>query len=120
MEVCYPIIRYASPHLVTLPTATDPPGPSFHNSDINAYLSQPYIQELLGVDPAVRGNYSLTSATVAAAFDATLDWYSFPAQYHIAALLERGVRALVFVGATDFICNWVRSLTITPGTLGIC
>lgn len=86
------------------------------NSDINAYLSQPYIQELLGVDAAARGNYSLTSATVAAAFDATLDWYSFPAQYHIAALLERGVRALVFVGATDFICNWVRSFPTPTGT----
>ncbi|OJT03161.1 Carboxypeptidase Y -like protein [Trametes pubescens] len=92
MEVCYPIIN-----------------------DINAYLSQPHIQELLGVDPAVRGNYSLTSATVAAAFDASLDWYSFPAQYHVAALLERGVRALVFVGATDFICNWIGNERMTLG-----
>ena len=34
--------------------------------------------------------------------------FSFPAHYYIAALLERGIRALVYVGATDYICNWVR------------
>ena len=31
-----------------------------------------------------------------------------PAQFYIAALLERGVRALIYVGANDWICNWVR------------
>lgn len=34
----------------------------------------------------------------------------FPAQLQIAALLERGVRALIYVGANDWICNWVRAL----------
>ena len=27
--------------------------------------------------------------------------------HHVAALLERGVRVLVFVGAIDWTCNWV-------------
>ena len=32
---------------------------------------------------------------------------AFPAQLYIAALLERGVRVLIYVGANDWICNWV-------------
>lgn len=31
----------------------------------------------------------------------------FPTQFYIAALLERGVRTLLYVGANDWICNWV-------------
>ena len=26
----------------------------------------------------------------------------------LRALLERGIRTLIYVGATDYICNWVR------------
>lgn len=26
---------------------------------------------------------------------------------HVGALLERGVRVLIYVGAYDFVCNWV-------------
>ena len=73
------------------------------------YLSNPSVQAALGVDPAVRGNFSFSSASVARAFDATLDWYNFPATDYIAALLERGVRALIFAGEDDWICNWVRA-----------
>ena len=73
------------------------------------YLSNPSVQAALGVDPAVRGNFSFSSASVARAFDASLDWYNFPATDYIAALLERGVRALIFAGEDDWICNWVRA-----------
>lgn len=44
-----------------------------------------------------------------------------PAQYHVAALLERGIRVLVYVGKNDFICNhvgnkaWVDELEWTGG-----
>lgn len=34
---------------------------------------------------------------------------AFPSQFYIAALLERGVKALLYVGANDWICNWVRA-----------
>ncbi|CDO76390.1 hypothetical protein BN946_scf184937.g4 [Trametes cinnabarina] len=81
--------------------------------DIGDFLSSPHIQDLLGVDPPVRGNYSWVSWPVNAAFDANLDHYSFPAQYYIAALLERGVRALIYVGATDYICNWIGNERMT-------
>lgn len=30
-----------------------------------------------------------------------------PTDIHIAALLERGVRVLIYVGTYDWICNWV-------------
>lgn len=58
------------------------------------------------MDPAV-GDFSWLSLDVNAAFAQTLD-NAFPSQFYIAALLERGVRALVYVGDTDFMCNWVR------------
>ncbi|KAI9066157.1 serine carboxypeptidase [Trametes sanguinea] len=87
---CYPIVR-----------------------DIGEYLSSPKVQDLLGVDPPVRGNYSWVSWEVNKAFWAKLDIYGFPAQYYIAALLERGVRALIYVGATDYICNWIGNERMT-------
>ena len=52
------------------------------------------------------GNFTVASMEVAQAFQGSLDG-AFPSQYYIAALLERGVRALVYVGDTDFACNWV-------------
>ncbi len=79
--------------------------------NIGAFLSNPRTQAQLGVDIAAlgpNGTFNNQSPTVNAAFRAHLDHYGFPAQYYIAALLERGVRALVYVGATDYICNWVR------------
>lgn len=39
-------------------------------------------------------------------FGTTLDQF-FPTEYYIAALLERGVRVLIYVGENDWICNWV-------------
>ena len=80
----------------------------FSTSNIMAYLSDPNLQERLGVDPPRRGPFNRHSSKVSSAFFATMDLWNFPAHYHIAALLERHVRVLVYVGQTDFICNWVR------------
>ncbi|KAI0354050.1 serine carboxypeptidase [Trametes cingulata] len=91
-EECYPIIK-----------------------DIESFLSQPATQAALGVDAVKRGNFSFISSKVSAAFQASVDWYSFPAHFHIEALLERGVRALVYVGAADFICNWIGNDRMTLG-----
>ncbi|KAI0328737.1 serine carboxypeptidase [Cubamyces sp. BRFM 1775] len=81
--------------------------------DINDFLNNAHTQELLGVDTAVRGNFSRHSPTVSAAFWANLDHYAFPAQFYIGALLERGIRALIYVGATDYICNWIGNEKMT-------
>ncbi|KAI0644056.1 serine carboxypeptidase [Trametes meyenii] len=77
------------------------------------YLSNNKTQDLLGVDPLKRGNFTFISQNVHTAFEQSVDWYSFPAQYYVAALLERGIRALVYVGATDFICNWIGNDRMT-------
>ena len=66
----------------------------------------------IGVDPSVTGNFSSCNNDVGRAFSEAMD-STFPTQLYIAALLERGVRALIYVGANDWIWNWVRLLV--PG-----
>ncbi|KAH9916737.1 serine carboxypeptidase [Epithele typhae] len=77
------------------------------------FLSSEATQDLLGVDPAVRGNFTHSSRTVSQAFRDNLDHWAFPAQHYISALLERGVRTLIYVGATDYICNWIGNERMT-------
>ncbi|KAM5543859.1 hypothetical protein V8D89_002476 [Ganoderma adspersum] len=80
------------------------------------FLNKKHTQSLLGVDPSVRGpNFKWNSDAVGQAFWETLDTSSFPAHYYIAALLERGIRTLIYVGATDFICNWMGNEEMTLG-----
>lgn len=74
---------------------------------IGEFLNNKRTQDLLGVDSSKKGNFSHSTPDVNAAFRANLDHYGFPAQFYIGALLERGIRALIYVGATDYICNWV-------------
>jgi len=64
------------------------------------------VREKLGVDTAIIGNFSSCSDAVGQAFASAED--SYHATYdHVAALLERGVRALIYVGTYDWICNWI-------------
>ncbi|OBZ77505.1 hypothetical protein A0H81_01708 [Grifola frondosa] len=79
---------------------------------IEEYLNRPDVRSTLGVDPAI-GNYTFLSPKVQTAFLATLDELSTPAQYYLAGLLERGVRALIYAGADDYICNWVGNERMT-------
>ena len=59
---------------------------------------------MLGVD-GHHSNYSWLNMELNARFIA--DIWSFQAEHYLAALLERGIKALVYVGDTDWICNWV-------------
>ncbi|KAJ7886503.1 Alpha/Beta hydrolase protein [Mycena leptocephala] len=61
------------------------------------------MQALLGAKPTT---YTSCSDTVARAFELMLD-LAKGAEAYVAALLERGVRVLVYVGTHDFVCNWV-------------
>ncbi|OJT10990.1 Carboxypeptidase Y -like protein [Trametes pubescens] len=79
------------------------------------FLSSNTTQDLLGVDPAKRGPFHYESRAVFDAFQTTYDWYAWPAPFYLAALLERGVRALVYVGAADYICNWIGNERMTLG-----
>ncbi|EKM51716.1 uncharacterized protein PHACADRAFT_150354 [Phanerochaete carnosa HHB-10118-sp] len=74
-------------------------------SQIEHYLDKPDVRKTLGIEPSF-GNFSRHSMEIVLAFGASLDEV-FPTSYYIGALLERGVRVLLYVGANDWICNWV-------------
>lgn len=73
---------------------------------ISTYLDRSDVRKQLGVDPSLTANFSSCSNDVGARFSSTLD-AAFPSQLYIAALLERGVKVLLYIGANDWICNWV-------------
>ncbi|KAG6900567.1 hypothetical protein C0993_008721 [Termitomyces sp. T159_Od127] len=83
-DLCYPVTRH-----------------------ITNYLNSTSTRSLLGVDPSVPAQYSICSDPVALAFDASNDQQQTATPFHVAALLERNVRVLIYVGSYDWICNWV-------------
>ena len=78
--------------------------------NITRYLDRPEVRDILGVDPSI-GPYQSCSDDVGTNFNLNLDGI-FPTQYYLAALLERNVKTLIYVGASDWICNWVCQLFI--------
>lgn len=77
-----------------------------NHSTIAQYLSQPSLRSALGVSPSSPGNWSSCSNRVGALFALSNDELHASKDY-VAALLEHGVRALIYVGSYDWICNWV-------------
>ncbi|KAF7345693.1 Carboxypeptidase [Mycena venus] len=73
--------------------------------EITEYLKRKDVQTLLGVDPQV-SQYDVCSSTIERDFTQTLDVVKGATDY-VSALLERGVRVLVYVGTYDFGCNWI-------------
>ena len=69
------------------------------------HLNLPEVRNTLGVDPA-KGNFSAINYTIPNAFSAQMDDYEQTTLY-VGALLERGIRVLIYVGNYDWICNWV-------------
>ncbi|KAH9849189.1 serine carboxypeptidase [Lenzites betulinus] len=82
--------------------------------NISEFLNNPSIQSSLGVD-GPGSNYTWANMDMNGRFESHYDYWSFRAQDHISALLERGVRALIYVGASDWICNWVGNERMTLG-----
>jgi hypothetical protein len=72
----------------------------------NEYLDKPYVRSDLGVDSSVTGNFSMCSRTVGILFDAQMDGLQ-PTYLYVAALLERKIKTLIYVGEAEWICNWV-------------
>ncbi|TFK48035.1 alpha/beta-hydrolase [Heliocybe sulcata] len=73
---------------------------------IDEYLAQPSLRKTLGVDPAVTANRSISSDLVGHMFNDAGD--TLHTSYdHVAALLERDVSVLMYVGTYDWICNWL-------------
>ncbi|KAI9337963.1 Alpha/Beta hydrolase protein [Obelidium mucronatum] len=71
-------------------------------TDIETYLNQKWVQNLIGVDREYMG----CSADVGTSF-----FYSGDEERRydtaVAEVLEGGVKVLVYAGDADFVCNWV-------------
>jgi carboxypeptidase C (cathepsin A) len=70
------------------------------------YLNRPEVRTLLGVDTSVTDDFTGCSNRVGTDFSNNLDEYH-PTQHYVAALLERNVNVLIYVGKYDWICNHV-------------
>jgi cathepsin A (carboxypeptidase C) len=87
--------------------------------DIPKYMDRPDIRALLGVDKSLNSTYAVCSLKVNWDFTyGSLD-YLHTSDVHVAALLERGIKVLTFVGKNDFVCShvgnrkWVMGLDWT-------
>ncbi|KAI0800559.1 serine carboxypeptidase, partial [Fomes fomentarius] len=76
------------------------------------YLNNPSTQATLGIDSA-HSNFSVIGWGVNQQFEASGDFWNFRAEHYIESLLERGVRVLIYVGDTDWACNWVANDRMT-------
>ena len=100
--MCYPITKYEFIPFIELKNRQ-----LQLRRHIAAFLDREDIRKTLGVDPAVKVNFSSCNMEVGNRFHDTLD-EMFPVEYYVAALLERGIRVLIYVGENDWGCNWVR------------
>ncbi|KAI0756370.1 serine carboxypeptidase [Daedaleopsis nitida] len=78
--------------------------------DIHEYLNNPTTQSILGIDP-LHNNFTAIDLDLNTRF--FHDLWDFRAEHYLAALLEHGVRVLIYVGDTDWICNWVGNQRMT-------
>jgi len=81
------------------------------NREVEAYLNQNSTLDALGIDPSSppHGNYMVVSEPVNAAFGKSMD-VAHPTHFYVEHLLNRGIKVLIYVGATDWVCNWVGNL----------
>ncbi|KAH7888095.1 Alpha/Beta hydrolase protein [Phlebopus sp. FC_14] len=74
---------------------------------IRGYLDRPSTRAMLGAESP--GNFSLCSDVVGKNFVSHLDKWAHHTQDYVAALLERGMRVLIYAGTYDWQCNWVAN-----------
>lgn len=74
-----------------------------YHRDIQNYLNLPEIRTAIGIDPATP-KFDIISMKVNTDFAEHLDGLH-PTYDYVAALLDRGVRVLIYVGRNDWICN---------------
>ncbi|KAF4563804.1 hypothetical protein EYR36_003046 [Pleurotus pulmonarius] len=72
---------------------------------IREFLNASDTRELIGADPAV-ANFELINTKLHDAFFNNLD-HMHTSVEHVAALLERDIRVLIYVGSYDWIAHWV-------------
>ncbi|KAI0063122.1 serine carboxypeptidase [Artomyces pyxidatus] len=76
--------------------------------EITDFLNRPDVRETIGVDPSFQKNISLVAKDVFDTFNNAGDNMHDSTPY-VAALLERGVRVLIYAGTYDWACNWVAN-----------
>lgn len=91
--LCYPVTQYVFIPAVRFRFSSSSQKLSRH---ITKYLSLPKVRTELGVDPSVPANFSSCSDKVGLAFGLSQDVLQSSTE-HVAALLERGVRVLIYV-----------------------
>ncbi|KIJ19841.1 Merops: S10.UPW [Paxillus involutus ATCC 200175] len=74
---------------------------------IREFLDLPSTRAMLGAESP--GNFSLCSDEVGRNFVSHLDKWAHHTQDYVAALLERGIRVLIYAGTYDWQCNWVAN-----------
>jgi carboxypeptidase C (cathepsin A) len=84
---------------------TKPNTPNNHRL-ISSYLDRPEVRTLLGVDTAITSNFSSCNFRVNNDFSNNLDELH-PTQHYVAALLDRNIKVLIYVGKYDYVCNHV-------------
>jgi len=99
---CYPLTRYD----LTILNAHSYSSKIGFVRHITDYLSRSKIQSKLGVDPKAQGNFTLAAMDVGTTFIGNLD-HVHQTYHYVAALLERGVKILIYVGKNDWSCNHI-------------
>lgn len=74
---------------------------------IAEFLNHPGTRAILGAESP--GNFTICSDEVGRNFVSHLDKWSHHTQDYVAALLERGIRVLIYAGTYDWQCNWVAN-----------
>jgi len=81
---------------------------------IGEYLNQPEVRKNLGASPALKNEtIQFCNSDLFARFQASQDESRLHTSYFLENLLERGVKVLIYVGALDWICNWVGNHRMT-------
>ncbi|KAN0097812.1 Merops: S10.UPW [Tylopilus felleus] len=71
------------------------------------FLNRPDMRAMLAAESP--GNFTMCSNPVFHDFVSHLDKWSHHTQDYVAALLERGIRVLIYAGTYDWQCNWVAN-----------
>ncbi|KAI0344400.1 serine carboxypeptidase [Trametopsis cervina] len=75
---------------------------------IAKYLEREDVRRQIGVDPVLPAKFSGCAWDVKARFRNSQDHLN-PTQHYIGALLDRGIRVLLYIGENDWMCNWVAN-----------
>jgi len=74
---------------------------------VQGFLDAPETRKMLGAESP--GKFSTCSHAVGSNFASHLDKWAHHTQDYVTALLDRGIRVLIYAGTYDWQCNWVAN-----------